>query len=178
MRISYYNWTNFTPTQNKQNYNDTERTTKMNIPRIRVWSVNDNKYLRINVDDYELVFRGDVWQLKNNSTVAPSLANVPDEDDPNFSSWLQSQLRNNPICPALGNSVGNQYNPNYIFEMFTGCTDKEGCEIWEGDLIQHDSGWTSPVTYEDGMFVIGRFPLRDYVWAKDITVRGDRSGTR
>jgi hypothetical protein len=50
----------------------------------------------------------------------------------------------------------------------SGLFDKHGEELFEGDTVKHDYGWTKEVEFKNGAFMLGDFPLHAYTDANDI----------
>lgn len=52
-----------------------------------------------------------------------------------------------------------------VYQQFTGLHDKNGKEIWEGDLIG-EPGFVMEIVFEDGAFRIGIDPAIDFISAR------------
>ena len=49
----------------------------MKQTKFRVWSQEENKFLSINVDNYQLIYQGDIWMLKRScSTIEESISST------------------------------------------------------------------------------------------------------
>lgn len=84
-----------------------------------------------------------------------------------FRAWLGGQDRYVGVDAIDFDEDSIRINDEYFFladlEQYTGLTDKNGKEIYEGDVIKYESLYgdigTKKVSFEDGMFCVSHLAL-------------------
>lgn len=108
-----------------------------NIPKFRVWSRQDNKFLPINSDEYELSFHGDIWLVKK------------------LCQTFEEQLRNAHVVDGV----------SYIMQQYSEVNAKDSKPVFVGDIVKfkaanyHDNSveeYSGPVIFDKGIFLFGK----------------------
>lgn len=71
-----------------------------------------------------------------------------------FRAW---QRENDPEIPIVPD------REDCILMQYTGIKDKNGKEIYEGDILKYETGYMDSVTYEDGCFMTTGNSSCDYL---------------
>jgi hypothetical protein len=72
-----------------------------------------------------------------------------------FRAWSLLEMTYSNPMPDLGFWKYGAFDSDTVFMQFTGLTDKNGKEIYEGDIVAQDGYLNREIWFEDGTYLIG-----------------------
>lgn len=83
-----------------------------------------------------------------------------------FRFWVKSEKRMEPACSMWWNYIEYLNEDDCIVMQFTGLKDKNGNEIYEGDILANGKGHKPClVSFERDQFVVGEYGCSLWIYA-------------